>query len=229
MPIIIPGSNGRSFRDLDIVDVVLELRDGNVIHAQGDEAFDFLEADFETALIRDNVAWFQLNAQDGAQHGAATTEVPVSWVNRLVRVKLDVGEVLGVLSDDSLRDGMHMHLIALPGCSALALAFSSICGVLLVQEAVHVHFCRSDDGEVSVWRWLQQESGEIWVRELHADIEVTKASIHLQTSAMEPQAPSGTCSGTVLTRTPRCAAPRLLASVIASERLLRAWMSSWRA
>jgi hypothetical protein len=170
----IPGSNGRFVTNMDVVDLVVETVSGDVHHLSGDNAFDFLD-DLEALLIDDDCAQLQLNVHDSVQYCTPTTEVPMSWVNRLVCVKLDIGEVMGVLSDESLRDCTHAHLTALPGCPAIApLPRDDVRGVVLVGEALHVSFCRSGDGQVNVWRWLHQEEESIWVRELHMDSEAQK-------------------------------------------------------
>mmetsp|Transcript_18319 Transcript_18319/g.49151 ORF Transcript_18319/g.49151 Transcript_18319/m.49151 type:complete len:245 (+) Transcript_18319:99-833(+) len=171
----IPGSNGRIFYNMDVVDLACETVGGDVIHVRGGNAFDFLNESFEEALIADDIAQLQLNAHDSFQHSTPTTEVPMSWVNRLVCVKLGIGEVMGVLSDESLRDCTHTHLMAFPGSPAIApLPRNDVRGVVLVEEALHVSFCRSGDGQIHVWRWLRQEGESIWVRELHMDSEVQK-------------------------------------------------------
>lgn len=171
----IPGSNERTFYNMDVVDLAGETVGGDVFHMRGDNAFDFLNEHFEAALIADDIAQLQLNAHDSVQYSTPTTEVPMSWVNRLVCVKLGIGEVMGVLSDENLRDCTHAHLMALPGSPAIApLPRNDVRGVVLVEKALHVSFCRSGDGQVHAWRWLHQEGESIWVRELHMDSEVQK-------------------------------------------------------
>jgi len=65
--------------------------------------------------------------------------------------------------------------MAFPGSPAIApLPRNDVRGVVLVEEALHVSFCRSGDGQIHVWRWLRQEGESIWVRELHMDSEVQK-------------------------------------------------------
>lgn len=170
----IPGSNGRFVTNMDVVDLVVETLSGDVHHLSGDDAVYFLD-DLEEFLIDDDCAQLQLNVHDSVQYCTPTTEVPMSWVNRLVCVKLDIGEVTGVLSDESLRDCTHAHLTALPGCPAIApLPRNDVRGVVLVGKALHVSFCRSGDGQVNVWRWLHQEYESIWVRELHMDSDAPK-------------------------------------------------------
>lgn len=147
------------------VAVAIETRKGDILQW---ELCDLVGEDRQFPIIDiDEVTSFHFDAID-AQHGGLVREAPLAWVNRLVLASLPSGSVIGLLSDDSLRDNRHLHLIPLPGKPSLApIPTHLVLGLALLPRAVHASLQHSPDGQFEVRRYLFQQGECITVRELH--------------------------------------------------------------
>jgi len=172
MPVI-PGSGDCccSLDTLDFIDVACELRGDAWLHLSGDAAHDFLDEDVASLLAKGDAVQFHVTAYTTAQSCPFTMDVPLAWVNRVVSVKLEFGQVIGVLTGDTLDDCTHIQLEAFPHRPCIApLPKNQIRGVALVDQAIHLSYVHSNDDEQgSVWRWRHQEMGNVQRHELQLD------------------------------------------------------------
>lgn len=158
--------------------VATESRCGKAVSSSGEEARQLLEESFPDIMWKAG-EFFSVkihaitcpSALLGAQ-AESTKQIPLSWVNRIVSVRLDFGEVMGLFSDASLRNGAHVYLVALPGEPEIPpLPASKVHCVLLVPKVMHASVHLSQDGRVEVHKYMLQNDESIWVRELHLNAD----------------------------------------------------------
>jgi len=87
---------------------------GTALYSRFDDDGSDLDDDevLSRSLTDNDFAHFHLTTYTMRQSCSFITCVPLAWVNRLVSVKLDHGEVIGVLGDANLRDCSQVHLTA---------------------------------------------------------------------------------------------------------------------
>ncbi|CAE8626192.1 unnamed protein product [Polarella glacialis] len=176
-----------TFGDFRVVTAVLETTggcfyQGRLLEAQDGRMFLTNDYDEEMQVPLADVVNCQLNAMEEVDPWSAsyTSEVPLSWVNRLVSVKLAHGEVYGLLSDASLDGGDQFHLQALPGSPAIPpLPTSTVKAVALVPRALHVSWQTSSDEQWRIHRYHLQVSESVAVRELHTHTDWSPESSKL--------------------------------------------------
>lgn len=152
--------------------VVVETRAGNVF--QG-ELCDLVGEDRQIPTVDiSEITSFHFDAMD-SHHAGLVREVPLAWVNRLVLASLAFGEVTGLLSDESLRDSKHLHLLSLPGRPVIPpLPAHLVLGLALVPRAVHASLQHSPDGQFEVRKYFLQQGECMTVRELHVRADLSE-------------------------------------------------------
>eukprot|EP00933_Yihiella_yeosuensis_P021776 TRINITY_DN17189_c1_g2_i1.p1 TRINITY_DN17189_c1_g2~~TRINITY_DN17189_c1_g2_i1.p1 ORF type:complete len:320 (-),score=59.64 TRINITY_DN17189_c1_g2_i1:332-1291(-) len=173
----LPNNFAISLNDFFLVHVSLELVNGRIIDGRllnvkegGGVADIVLEDGYGNTIEAyfHDVKSCQFEAM--MQYGWGfdyTTEVPVSYVNRLVMVKLPHGKISGLLSCKSLGDNGQLHVEALPGSPAVPpLPSDLIQGVALIPQALFASRQSSGDGKWEIVRHFLQNEEAISMLEL---------------------------------------------------------------
>jgi hypothetical protein len=162
------------FYDFACVSVAAEMHCGKVLDLSLEEARTFAEERFPTIMW--NTAEFSsvkiCSITYPSKVALSIKQVPLLWINRCVLVRLEFGNVMGILSDASLRDVTHLYLMPFPGEPEIPpLPSSEILGVLRVPSVMHASMQLSQDGLVEVHKYFLQKGESVWVRELHVAID----------------------------------------------------------
>eukprot|EP00930_Biecheleria_cincta_P001898 TRINITY_DN102981_c0_g1_i1.p1 TRINITY_DN102981_c0_g1~~TRINITY_DN102981_c0_g1_i1.p1 ORF type:complete len:327 (-),score=58.79 TRINITY_DN102981_c0_g1_i1:71-991(-) len=169
----LPTDLGMSLDDFVTVTAAIETEGGRILAGRYIEMVNnkiVLDDDhaneFEVAI--DEVIALQFNAKRDPDWENSTLEVPVSWINRFVAVKLPHGEVCGLLSDSGLGATRHVHLNAMPGSPAVPpLPTDLVQAVALVSRAFHASLQTCGEGKWNIHRYYLQDGQSMVMRELH--------------------------------------------------------------
>jgi len=168
----IPEDLAEDIGEFGKVSFAIETRTGNVF--QGELGYPVGQDKTIPLVDLSEISSFHFDAID-VHYGELVKEVPLAWVNRLVLVSLAFGTVTGLLSDESLRDSRHLHLMPLPGRPPLApIPVHHALGVALLPRAVHASLQHSPDGQFEVRKYLLQQGECMTVRELHVRADLSE-------------------------------------------------------
>merc|ERR1712061_905277 len=100
--------------------------------------------------------------------GEAVLCVPLAWLNRVVKVTLPCGEVIGILKEQTLRDSQHVHVEAIPGKPIIPpIPKSLVQSVIKMSTFFHFSLEQSYGVDHEVRRYILQKEGTFVVQEMH--------------------------------------------------------------
>jgi len=184
----LPKDTAVSLDDFSVVAVSLELASGRLLDGSlvgiVEDQFVLDDGYGNTIEARlDDVKSFLINATESCWPDW-TTVVPVSWVNRLVSVKLPHGEICGLFGFANLGADANdqLHISTLPGSPVIPpLPYEMVQGVALVSRALFASVQTSGDGKWMIYRSFLQAKEQIATNELHipTDLPEENQAFHL--------------------------------------------------
>lgn len=158
--------------EFEHIEVAAEDADGRACGVFGDDARHFIE---NNVLCRDD-GFSAYSPEDrsfrmcGLEQPVdeATLNVPLAWLNRIVKICLTHGAVVGILGDELLRDPEHVYIIALPGKPACPpIPVLLVRSISLIPHGFYFGWERSLDEECDVRKYLYQRGEAFFFKELH--------------------------------------------------------------